>query len=463
MVGAPHSGDGSLTAPATFEAKQWNGWGTALKPASEHWLLVRKPISEDTVAANVLKWGCGGINIDGSRIGTSADKTQRKTDDCANQDSHGFMTGICRNKNAYDEINSKGRFPANLILSHNADCVKVGSKNVKSHNPDNKINSSTTSNAYGEYLQRSLKGHASEDGTETVEAWECSEGCAVAELDRQSGSVGAQAPVKRKDTPDNTNSNNYKTHKLVGDDGASFRADTGGASRFFYCAKASRSERNHGVQGLLTWENADQNLEEKIAELNQLARDISDVGTLILSDTEWNTLWSGSNTSEKSQMDIKYTTSIILKLITELKTSNALPHCNTKESILDAIKMIKASGSNLAVAVEFFKRSQQIITNPQTVTKVSVNLALSSALLEIRNYAKLGNIHSTVKPIKLMQYLITMITPPNGTVLDTFNGSGTTGLAALTLGMKYIGMEKQTEYADISLARWKAFTEKPKQ
>ena len=55
--------------PTTEEAKQWEGWGTALKPASEHWILIRKPLAEKTIAANVLKYGTGAINIDGCRIG----------------------------------------------------------------------------------------------------------------------------------------------------------------------------------------------------------------------------------------------------------------------------------------------------------------------------------------------------------------------------------------------------------
>jgi len=55
---------------STEEAKQWDGWGTALKPACEFFTLCRKPLSEKTVAANVLKWGTGGINIDGCRVGT---------------------------------------------------------------------------------------------------------------------------------------------------------------------------------------------------------------------------------------------------------------------------------------------------------------------------------------------------------------------------------------------------------
>lgn len=73
--------DGSVTAPATDDVKKWQGWGTALKPASEHWILVRKPCSEKTVAANVIKWGTGALNIDASRI-LSADKRPDRCESC---------------------------------------------------------------------------------------------------------------------------------------------------------------------------------------------------------------------------------------------------------------------------------------------------------------------------------------------------------------------------------------------
>ena len=79
----------NITAPASPEAKQWDGFGTALKPASEHWILVRKPIA-GTIAGNVLEYGTGGLNIDDARVG------------------------------------SMGRFPANLVLSHSHDCDEAG-------------------------------------------------------------------------------------------------------------------------------------------------------------------------------------------------------------------------------------------------------------------------------------------------------------------------------------------------
>lgn len=70
-----------------------------------------------------------------------------------------------------------------------------------------------------------------------------------------------------------------------------------------------------------------------------------------------------------------------------------------------------------------------------------------------RNERKMENYHPTVKPIKLMEYLIRLITPPNGTVLDPFMGSGSTGVAAIGLGFSFIGIEKEKEYMQIAESR----------
>ena len=64
-----------------------------------------------------------------------------------------------------------------------------------------------------------------------------------------------------------------------------------------------------------------------------------------------------------------------------------------------------------------------------------------------------ANHHPTVKPIKLMQYLIKLITPPGGVVLDPFAGSGSTGVAAISLGFKFIGIEREPEYCEIAKRR----------
>jgi site-specific DNA-methyltransferase (adenine-specific) len=68
-----------------------------------------------------------------------------------------------------------------------------------------------------------------------------------------------------------------------------------------------------------------------------------------------------------------------------------------------------------------------------------------------------GNNHPTVKPIELMKYLIRLITPPGGTVLDPFTGSGSTGCAAVELGSEYIGCELDPKYVEIAKRRIEAW------
>jgi len=224
----------TVTAPATPQAKQWEGWGTALKPAVEPIILARKPLSEATVAENVLKWGTGGLNIDGCRVPLAYGEEITMRSDAAllggrdlgwdrpwKRDPDAIARRRERAKAAIDKANILGRWPANVLLDEEA----------------------------------------------------------AAMLDEQQG----------------------------------------GASRFFYVAKASRSERTMG--------------------------------------------------------------------------------------------------------------------------------------------GKVENNHPTVKPIKLMRYLCRLITPPGGTVLDPFAGSGTTILAAVQEGFSAIGIEREPEYCEIIRKRMAAVQE----
>jgi len=97
----------NITAPATDAAKQWDGWGTALKPSSEFFTLCRKPLSEKTIAKNVLKWGTGGINIDACRVGTET----RHNPSAGNSDREKWRM----NTRETEGRETQGRFPANLI------------------------------------------------------------------------------------------------------------------------------------------------------------------------------------------------------------------------------------------------------------------------------------------------------------------------------------------------------------
>ena len=218
-----------VTAPATPEAQRWQGWGTALKPAHEPICVARKPLT-GTVASNVLEWGTGALNIDGSRVGT-ADGFGGGT-----KATSGFVNGY---EGDGFVASTQGRWPANVI----------------------------------------------HDGSDEV---------------------------------------------LAG-----FPNDAG---RFFYCAKASKSERNAGLEGMV--------------ERRPDERTETGMGTF----------------AEKG-------------------------------------------------------------------------------------VAKQSNFHPTVKPLALMRYLVKLVTPPNGTVLDPFLGSGSTAVACVLEGFDWIGCEMTEDYWPIIEAR----------
>ena len=178
---------GLITASVTEQAKKWEGWGTALKPANEPICLARKPLSEKSIAENVLKHGTGGINIDGCRVELHDGDDERlggkgswKTDKSGKNVYNGGYIG--------DEIKSSslGRFPANIILDEEAGKL----------------------------------------------------------LDEQSGILNKQAKCK-------TDNKSGWQNQYVGGDKVNpierkLYLDNGGASRFFYCAKASKTDRGLG-------------------------------------------------------------------------------------------------------------------------------------------------------------------------------------------------------------------------
>lgn len=222
------------------DAKQWEGWGTALKPSYEPIILARKPLSEKTIVKNILKHKTGAINIDESRV----------------ESSNGML----------------GRFPANIIMG----CI-------------------CEENIDGEHTNQ-----------------ECP--CYI--LDKQAPQVG-NLYLSKRTKDDRGGSGNSWTNggkkRGTSNDPTGVYDGVGGASRFFYCSKASKKERNEGI-----------NIENK---------------------------------------------------------------------------------------------------------------------------------HPTVKSLKLMEYLVRLITPKNGKVLDPFMGSGSTGCACAKLGFDFIGIELNEESFLISQQR----------
>ncbi len=223
---------------------EYEGWGTALKPAWEPIIVARKPL-EGTVAQNVQKWGCGAMNIDGSRIGTD-----RRFNDPASSLGNGINMSGGRAQDI-DGHFVTGRWPANVILDEEAGAM----------------------------------------------------------LDGQSG------VLKSGDLTGQKTKSSFLADVSKGDP-QFWKGDSGGASRFFYCAKASKRERGE------------------------------------------------------------------------------------------------------------------------------------------------ENNHPTVKPLLLLSYLAKLVTPSNGLILDPFIGSGSTAVAAIQNGFRFIGIEKEPKYAEIARARIEA-TERP--
>lgn len=238
--GRDETGKVPITISSSEAAKEWEGWGTSLKPASEHWILARKPCAEPTVAANVLKHGTGGINIDACRINYEDEQDkesatpQGKVTSKQPKDGYAKAAGVSGERHEIPRPELKGRWPANVILSHNSDCVCKGTKK----GPGYAINKFTDgAKPFGGGAGHPYKTEERED---VIEIWECSEGCAVALLDAQSGE-SISRPHQNKTEGESGWKNSSQGEAF------SQHSDSGGASRFFYVAKPSRTERNDGV------------------------------------------------------------------------------------------------------------------------------------------------------------------------------------------------------------------------
>jgi DNA modification methylase len=335
---SPGAGDGYLdiTAPATPEAQRWQGWGTALKPAYEPIVLARKPLV-GTVAANVLAHGTGALNVDGTRIETDGRPHREARPTQENEWEGG---GQWKSSGFGEGETTQGRWPANVLLGHAPGC--------KPTDRTRKVKTSTATSGQPQGGQifgwqrenDGARGYADEDGTETVPVWDCVDDCAVAMLDEQTGETTYNPAGQFGVTGDNGTI--YGGGEGLTKPGLSVfgYGDRGGASRFFYTAKASSAERNRGV--------------------------------------EWMEPQAAAN------------------------------------AIGDPDSATRSRGSR---------------SGPRQ------------------------NVHPTVKPVDLMQWLCRLITPPGGTVLDPFTGSGSTGIAALREGFEFIGIEREPEYVEIARAR----------
>lgn len=203
--------DTPITEPATDGARLWEGWGTALKPCHEPIILARKPLS-GTVAANVLEHGTGALNIDGCRIAT---------DEALRSGAGGLLSHV-RDGKPYPngragEASAERRYHQNGLTNFAATPGPRGG------------------DARGRWPGNVVLGCACEEEHEP--------GCAVRLLDEQSGTLTSNG---------GNGAGRVRARESIGYGGSSAEfetriyGDSGGASRFFYTAKASRAERTAG-------------------------------------------------------------------------------------------------------------------------------------------------------------------------------------------------------------------------
>ena len=205
-----------------------------LKPAAEHWILIKAPGDLQE------------LRIEENRIGVSK-RVPGSPPKAANL-TYGARPASAAEESTAGYDAATGRWPANFALSHEDMCVQVGTRKVKTSDPrraDGSVNCGLgTTGIYGGVADPDAKmnkpRYCDADGTETVEAWQCVEGCPVRMLDEQSGE--SKSGIER--LPRGTGG--MWTGKTNTPCGPQY-GDKGGASRFFYVAKPSTKERSAGL------------------------------------------------------------------------------------------------------------------------------------------------------------------------------------------------------------------------
>ncbi len=257
-----------ITEPATDAAKLWDGFGTALKPSWEPIILCRAPRKGQTFASLALEFGSGALNIDGGRIGNADTRAAAYKITSKGLKGGGYGTGAMD----YDRVDGlvagspSGRWPSNLLLSHHEDCQLLGDIIT----PGRVINRwkegmKPFGDAAGEEFE------SEQLPPETIERWACVAECPVRQLDDQAGirSSGSGA-VKRKTGAGFKGSVFGTESRPEGTEMVSY-GDTGHVSRFYFCGKASRSEKDAGLETFF-WKRVDTGY-ERVTEAEWLSLD----------------------------------------------------------------------------------------------------------------------------------------------------------------------------------------------
>lgn len=394
----------AFTAPATEAARQWQGWGTALKPAWEPIVVARKPLV-GTVAENVLAHGTGVINVGGCRIETAdnlnggayAKAPTERAEMWGADAGNSWVRGG-------EFVQPTGRWPANLI----------------------------------------------HDGSDEV----------LALFPQAKGQQGAVTG----DEPSAKTLNTFS--EFAGRSPSVPRGDTGSAARFFQqCKSRYDDDLWHALN--LPPESAntadhDSSLQRRLAAsvLVRAANSALPEGLLCSGlSLAPSTSATGSELKQIAESVMQATRSIAPRFWQESRPARLSLSLNHARVVV----LLELTGiTTITVSHWKFDGSAEGATFNITQTNLEAGAkgcgpSTASRLIYCAKASKAdrgeGNNHPTVKPTDLMRYLCRLVTPPGGLVLDPFTGSGSTGKAALLEGFRFIGFELSAEYAEIARRR----------
>jgi site-specific DNA-methyltransferase (adenine-specific) len=164
------------------------------KPGITVITMARKPLSEGSVAGNVLKWECGGLNIGAARLASTGDHKRPFQPTNNDREVYGAQAG-------FQPTNADGRWPSNIVLGHLSGCRVDGVKRVTGTGgvPQTQTYNQKTSLRLGLGPRTKYPYYANpETGKEAIPNWICAPGCPVADLDAQSGSSKSRKGKPRK-------------------------------------------------------------------------------------------------------------------------------------------------------------------------------------------------------------------------------------------------------------------------
>lgn len=476
----------NITRGGSWAARQWDGYGTALKPAHEPIVLARKPL-DGTVAENVLKHGTGGINVDGCRVETgeswSYNADRNGTTFHGEQGARIRQTAEAKGQLTVDS-SPLGRWPANVIHDGSDEVVSLF---PASESTQGQPRSAATNGRF--FNTQQVNCEYSDAGSAARFFKECRPDilCALCSLPvvensliiQQCSANGARANLRSsggKRINDSVLSDALDSLPPNG-------ADRQERSKWFARLAKNLLQNSPGITesivqrtavGLDAAQRARSVWSAKsLCDLCAIATALilAEIKLLDFSREELQAIqgFTGNfsecipiqnlalSVAQRASIDITQTTLSLLKLFGSASPAITAFTSATRSSVPSRFtyqpKASKADREEGLDDLPVFSPGE--LTNRKDG---SAGLNSPRAGAGRANSGGGRNTHPTVKPTDLMRYLCRLITPPRGIVLDPFCGSGSTGKAAMLEDFEFIGIELNEEYCQLAQRRIEAVT-----